>query len=132
MRKKIALVLLIGFIIPTVMARPPYKAASIASFGLVSDTTCQLCHVNPGGGSPWNSFGNALKATQGANITARLDALVAEMKDSDEDGYSDALEFFAGTLPGDAKSKPGVTVEALTQRFEDAGGLKSLHPKPAK
>ena len=53
------------------------------------------------------------------------------MKDSDGDGFIDVLEVFAGTLPGDASSRPLVTPQFLMQSLEKAGGLEIYKPRQA-
>lgn len=92
---------------------------------------CQLCHVKPEGGAPWNPFGLAV-GRQRALKLALPDALYAALKlraDADNDGYGDALEVFAGTLPGDARSVPAEAPAALERRFEAAGGLSQYAPR---
>ena len=62
---------------------------------------CGACHVKPTGGG-LNSYGKMLGK---AEISAEsLKAI--EHKDADMDGFSNIKEIKAGTLPGDAKSKP--------------------------
>ena len=58
-----------------------------------------------------------------AGGTVKLDA------DVDTDGVPDALEVFAGTLPGDPASKPSEGLEALRERFEKAGGIRLYAPR---
>lgn len=62
---------------------------------------CATCHVKPAGGA-LNPYGNALK---GKKINAASLKAVEKM-DSDKDRVSNIAEIKAGTLPGDAKSKP--------------------------
>lgn len=92
-----------------------------------------LPHSAPGGES-WNAFGQSLqaefRAQPKANFRVVLGSVLAKNADADADNYSDALEFFARTLPGDPKSKPEKPVPELQQAFEQAGGMKQYTPKP--
>lgn len=64
-----------------------------------SGTPCQVCHVNPGGGSPWNQYGFAVLSNGGfANIPAAF--LELELLDADGEGTSNIDEIEAGALPG--------------------------------
>jgi len=119
-------------------ARPPYRTQAIAQFHLEADpakkgtTGCTYCHVNSRGGAPWNAFGQTVKRAFSENPKAFIpDALYGALKfnvDSDKDGYSDALEVFALTLPGDATSKPSESVADLQKRFDAAGGVEQYNP----
>ncbi len=136
MRKVGFLVLVFAVVLmPYVQARGPYRLQAITQFNLVADrgdvrtVTCQYCHVNANGGAPWNAFGNEVRANFKGNIGDALYEALKAMKDSDGDGYADALEVFAGTLPGDANSKPLVTAQFLMQRLEKAGGVDIFKPK---
>lgn len=132
MKKLVSLVLL-GIaamaLIPMAIARPGYRTAVVAQYSLVPTTACTYCHVNAGGGPSWNAFGNELKANFKGNIGEALFETLKAMKDSDGDGYADALEAFAGTLPGDKDSKPNVTPESLMANFTKAGGVDIYKPK---
>lgn len=62
---------------------------------------CGVCHVKPTGGG-LNSYGKMLGKAE-----ISVDSLKAiECKDADKDGFNNIKEIKAGTLPGDAKSKP--------------------------
>ena len=97
---------------------------------------CSYCHENERGGAPWNSFGKALQAQfrvdaaggQKSRFPQVLFNLLKAEKDSDGDSYSDALEVFAKTLPGDATNKPEKTVAELEEEFEAAGGISQFQP----
>ncbi|MFC3861923.1 hypothetical protein ACFOPQ_14235 [Deinococcus antarcticus] len=97
---------------------------------------CSYCHVKESGGAPWNSFGQALQeqfradaAVAGKNKFPQvLYDLLKAGQDSDGDSYSDALEVFAKTLPGDATSKPEKTVAELEEEFEAVGGISQFQP----
>lgn len=122
-------------LLPMVEARGPYRLQAIAQFNLVADNgevrtiTCQYCHISPNGGAPWNAFGNQIRANFKGSIGEALYETLKAMQDSDGDGYIDVLEVFAGTLPGDAGSKPLVTAQFLLRNLEKAGGLDIYKPK---
>lgn len=62
---------------------------------------CQLCHVNAGGGSPWNGYGWQLRQQIVDNGLSVTDALAAlEAMDSDGNGSSNLDEINADTQPG--------------------------------
>lgn len=136
MRKVGLLVLILAVaLIPFVQARGPYRLQVITQFNLVADrgdvrtVTCQYCHVSANGGAPWNAFGNEVRANFKGSIRGALYEALKAMKDSDGDGYADVLEVFAGTLPGDASSKPLVTPQFLMQSLEKAGGVDIYKPR---
>ncbi|AWN24685.1 hypothetical protein DKM44_13435 [Deinococcus irradiatisoli] len=97
---------------------------------------CTFCHVNAGGGAPWNPFGQALqKGFQSAPTQKFADVLytvLAANADADADGYPDAVEVFAHTLPGDASSHPERPLAELEAAFEEAGGVKQYAPQKGK
>lgn len=115
-------------------ARPVYRSQAIDQLHIegsklsAKTMACTYCHVNASGGAPWNAFGEALKKGFRDHPKAKFDAVLYEVlaanRDSDEDGYPDALEVFAKTLPGDAKSKPTPTLADLRAAFDAAGGVK--------
>ncbi|MDV6375876.1 hypothetical protein [Deinococcus arenicola] len=138
-----ALVLLAA---PVALAMPKYRAQAIQQVHYDVDNplweldrrvmACTFCHVDAGGGAPWNPFGEAIRAGFKADAAAGQkgkfpDVLYAVLKkdaDADGDGYPDALEVFAHTLPGDAGSKPSVPVADLRARFAAAGGVGQYAP----
>lgn len=62
-------------------------------------TPCQMCHVNPGGGSPWNSYGYSILANGGfANLPQAF--FDAENEDADGEGNTNLQEILGGALPG--------------------------------
>jgi hypothetical protein len=94
-------------------------------------SSCQLCHMNARGGAPWNPFGLAIGKFRAKRMPidqAVFEALKLEA-DVDKDGFTDALEVFAGTMPGDANSKPTETLELLKTKFEVARGVTQYAPK---
>ncbi|MFC4640498.1 hypothetical protein [Deinococcus hohokamensis] len=101
---------------------------------------CTFCHVKETGGAPWNPFGEAIRATFRADAQAGrhrkfpevLHALLASDGDADSDGYSDVLEVFARTLPGDPASRPGVPAAQVRAAFEKAGGIGQYAPPKTK
>ena len=111
-------------------AFPAYRQQLVKQYHLVDKrVTCQYCHVNAGGGAPWNAFGQEVKALNKGNIAKALYDVLEDDTDADKDGYKDALEVFAGTLPGDKNSSPLVEVQTLETNFESAGGLELYQPE---
>lgn len=98
---------------------------------------CTYCHVKDTGGAPWNPFGQAVQAEFGASggqvkFPQVLHGLLKADRDSDADGYPDALEVFARTLPGDPASRPEQPLAELRAAFEKAGGAEQYAPRAAK
>jgi hypothetical protein len=118
-------------------ARSSYGNLTLNQYKLEKDPTitkagCKFCHSTAFGGGAWNKFGIALKAQWDGVAERKIqDALflvLKENKDSDADGYSDALEIVAKTLPGDAKSKPSATVADLEAQLKKLGGVEAFKP----
>ena len=64
---------------------------------------CQLCHQNPGGSSPWNTYGNALNeriANPFNSDQVILAFRLLERSDEDGDGVSNLDEINDGFQPG--------------------------------
>jgi hypothetical protein len=111
-------------------AFPAYRQQLVNQYHLVDKrVTCQYCHVNAGGGAPWNAFGQEVKALNKGNIAKALYDVLEDDTDADKDGYKDALEVFAGTLPGEKNSMPLVNAQTLEINFESAGGLELYQPE---
>jgi hypothetical protein len=117
------------------LAFPAYRVQAIKQLKLEPDKAdgtmvvgCVLCHVNPEGGDPWNAFGQRVQAKLSGDFAKTLLEVLSELRDSDGDGYNDALEVFAKTLPGNAKSKPSQKLEELQAAFEKGGGLEQFKP----
>ena len=96
---------LIVLLMPVTMeARPEYLDLFRATYPTSSViATCALCHIDPAGGGPRNSYGTAFENT-GRNALAFR---VIENLDSDGDTFSNIAEITALTFPGNALSFPG-------------------------
>ena len=133
--RKVGFVMLVLVLMSFVLARGSYRLQLINQFNLIPDRgdvrtiTCQYCHASPDGGAPWNAFGNEVRANFRGSIGEALYETLKAMKDSDGDGFIDVLEVFAGTLPGDASSRPLVTPQFLMQSLEKVGGLEIYKPR---
>jgi len=94
---------------------------------------CVACHTRPQGGQGWNPFGESLRAGFREQPKAKfgdvLYTVLEQQADADADGYSDALEFYARTLPGAPESRPLKAVRELQDEFEKAGGMNQYQPK---
>jgi hypothetical protein len=117
------------------LAFPSYRLQAVQQLKLEPDKAdgtmivgCVLCHVNPEGGDPWNAFGQRVQAKLGGDFAKTLLEVLSELHDSDGDGYNDALEIFAKTYPGNAKSVPTQKLEELQKAFEKGGGLEQFKP----
>ncbi|CAM3402198.1 hypothetical protein DESA109040_11185 [Deinococcus saxicola] len=145
--------LLAGLVIlglPVALAMPRYRSQAIVQFHYDAGNplweldrrvmACTFCHVNVGGGAPWNPFGEAIRAGFRADAEAGQkgkfpDVLYAVLKadgDADGDGYPDGLEVFARTLPGDPESRPDKPLADLKAGFAAAGGVAQYAPKAQK
>ncbi len=117
------------------VARSSYSTLAFSQYKLEKDPTiskagCKFCHTTAFGGGAWNKFGTALKTQWESSANKKIqDALYLVLKenlDSDGDGYSDALEVVAKTLPGDAKSKPSASVPDLEAQLKKLGGVEAF------
>jgi hypothetical protein len=112
-----------------VSAFPAYRAQVVQQFKLTDARVgCTYCHVSVSGGAPWNPFGQAVQNKLTGDIAATLLEVLQANQDADSDGYSDALEVFAGTLPGNKDSAPLVKVVALQIAFDKSGGVAQFKP----
>jgi hypothetical protein len=118
-------------------ARSSYSTLAFSQYQfekntLVTKSGCKFCHSTAFGGESWNKFGIALKTQwEGAankKIQEALFLVLKENLDSDGDGFSDALEIVAKTLPGDAKSKPSAAVLDLEAQLKKLGGVEAFKP----
>jgi len=122
---------------PAALALPKYRVLAAQQLGHDRDDPlwqlsgkvmpCVTCHTRPQGGQGWNAFGESLRAgfreQPQAKFGAVLYGVLSQEADADGDGFPDALEFYARTLPGDPRSKPAKALAALQAEFEKAGGL---------
>jgi hypothetical protein len=84
---------------------------------------CVLCHVNPKGGAPWNSFGYAVGFWRGKkqDISNALYSALRYGGDTDHDSIPDSLERMAGSNPSDRDSKPEAKLDALKIQYDARG-----------
>ena len=112
-----------------VSAFPAYRSQVVQQFKLTDARVgCTYCHVNASGGPAWNPFGQAVQSKLSGDIGATLLEVLSANQDADGDGYNDALEVFAGTLPGSKDSAPLVKVNALQLAFDKSGGVAQFKP----
>ena len=112
-----------------VSAFPAYRSQVVQQFKLTDARVgCTYCHVNASGGPSWNPFGQAVQSKLTGDIGATLLEVLSANQDADGDGYSDALEVFAGTLPGSKDSAPLVKVNTLQLAFDKSGGVAQFNP----
>nr|WP_246363475.1 hypothetical protein [Deinococcus budaensis] len=128
---------------PAALGLPKYRTQAAQQLGHDKDDPlwqlsgkvmpCVTCHTRPQGGQGWNAFGERLRAGFREQPTAKfgavLFAVLEEGADADGDGFPDALEFYARTLPGDPKSRPAQALALLQAEFGKAGGLNQYRPK---
>ena len=120
------------------LARPAYHTQMLEQLHLQKSSTsinagCQYCHARPQGGIGMNPFGIALdrrvpEEAELADVAKALSEQLKARQDSDRDGMDDVLEVVAGTLPGDAKSKPEKSVTALEASLKSVGGVDHFKP----
>jgi Bacterial TSP3 repeat len=81
---------------------------------------CTLCHVNPKGGAPWNSFGYAVGfwRSKKQDISAALYSALRYGGDTDYDGIPNSFERMAGSNPTDRESKPEAKLDALKIQYD--------------
>jgi Bacterial TSP3 repeat len=123
------LIVCLSLIAVPVLARGGYEAVAFKTMKLervpqsaLAGAACQICHVNPKGDAPWNSFGLAVGFWRGKKQPIQ-DAMYSALRyggDSDHDGYPDTFESLAGTNQKDRDDKPSLSLDALKTRF-DAG-----------
>ncbi len=116
-------------------ARSSYRPIASKQFKLeknaaANKAACQFCHTNAFGGAGWNGFGQALKMQMASSsgVNQALFDLLKKNADSDKDGFKDVLEVVAGTLPGDAKSKPTLKAADLEAKLKKMGGVSAFKP----
>ena len=80
-----------------------------------TNANCQLCHANPGGGSPWNAYGYSILLEINDNSLSIADAIAAvESLDADGNGTSNIDEI-------NASAQPGWTEGPVNSSFERGG-----------
>ena len=144
------LVLLSPLLVRPAEAMPRYRLQAAPQLHLTGENElwdldrrvmpCTYCHVNVDGGVPWNPFGQAIQATFASEAKAgrhltfpqALYVLLQADTDADGDGYPDALEVYARTLPGDPASVPTQPVQDLRAAFDAAGGVTQYAPPKKK
>jgi hypothetical protein len=116
-------------------ARSSYRPIVLKQFKFEKNVAankagCQLCHLQAFGGAGWNGFGQALKVQMATSsgVNQALFDLLKKNADSDKDGFKDVLEVVAGTLPGDAKSKPTAKATDLEAKLKKMGGVSAFKP----
>lgn len=135
---------------PLALAMPKYRSQAIGQLHYDAGNplweldrrvmACTFCHVQEGGGPGWNPFGEAIRAGFRADAAAGqkgkfpdvLYAVLQAEADADGDGYPDALEAFARTLPGNASSRPDAPLPDLQAAFAVAGGVAQYAPRAPK
>jgi hypothetical protein len=138
LRTLVSFVLLFGLVTAGVSARSGFDPVIYRQFRLedrpgtpLERASCQTCHAKARGGAPWNPFGLAVGKFRAKRLP--VDRAVFEVlklgTDADQDGFSDALEVFAGSLPGDPVSKPDGLPEDLDAKFRAAGGVELYAPR---
>ncbi|MBX3120376.1 MAG: DUF2231 domain-containing protein [Fimbriimonadaceae bacterium] len=92
-------------------AKPEFLEVYRAHYGLkdgtkLGDASCTNCHTQPPRRNPFGKdIEHEYEASPGGQLTAAMLDSVGS-KDSDGDGFSNADEIKADTLPGDPASKP--------------------------
>jgi hypothetical protein len=116
-------------------ARSTYRPIALKQLKLEKNAAaqkvgCQLCHLQAFGGAGWNGFGQALKTqlSSSSGVNQALFDLLKKNADSDKDGFKDVLEVVAGTLPGDAASKPSAKATDLEAKLKKMGGVTAFKP----
>jgi hypothetical protein len=116
-------------------ARPLYSALMLYQYNLRDDAAarregCQYCHTDRVGSDSWNRFGALLReqffSEAEGKIQVALYLALAAGKDSDGDGYTDAQEVYAKTLPGVSVSKPSRPAKDIQAAMNAAGGVDEL------
>ena len=131
----------VALLATSALAMPGYRLQAIRQLHYAGPTwsrttmDCTFCHVNRRGGAPWNVFGQEIVARLGSDPKLTFDralySVLQDDKDADGDGYPDALEIYAHTLPGDPSSKPGEMLTDLQAKFDAAGGVGQYAPERA-
>lgn len=111
-----------------------YEQYDLWSVPAVQKAQCAYCHSSRERVETLNPFGKALnelwKGEARENPGEALYLVLKAKRDADGDGYADALEVVAGTLPGDKSIKPTATEAQLEAKLKQRGGVDSFKPKP--
>ena len=95
-------------------ALPEYLAAAKLTYAIkpgsnIATRNCQLCHKQATNANSLNPYGKSVQsALNSASAEQLTPALLHSLdnQDPDNDGFSNASEFQADTLPGDPQSHP--------------------------
>ena len=122
--------LLMEFALSRANAYPQFQAVVTEAYhpkdkGVIQGKlqSCLLCHL-VAGQAKFNGYGTDTKAMLEAAHTKTLTAAMLhsmDSKDSDGDGFDNAAEFAADTLPGDVTSKPAGAPPAKSGALGAAG-----------
>ncbi len=128
----VSLITVIG-LVPT-RANDSYLSLVYSQFKFLEEDEigCSFCHSDPDGGEGWNSFGQLTKRTlekTNGNMEQALYLSLKANRDSDNDGYKDALEIVARSLPGDVKSRPTQSIAQLERELLTLGGVEAFKPQ---
>lgn len=130
--------LLLGTVPGTAHAFPNFLDTVKATYpmkkgGAIDAKRCALCHVDPAGGGPLNPYGKDIKSflkTAGNKLTPEL-LHSLDSQDSDGDGFTNAAEFLADTLPGDATSHPAGKPTGAIKQVASEGEISPFDIKTA-
>lgn len=83
---------------------------------------CQLCHVLPTGGEPWNSYGYAIRRhyidNRRLDIPAAITSVEPDNSDQDEENLTNLQEILSDLDPGWVSTKKSLGVTADGFVFE--------------
>jgi hypothetical protein len=92
--------------------------------------SCLVCHTEKNGGDGWNPFGQRLRDLYFKEAEKKfpiaLYYALTEDQDSDKDGYTNLVEVYAKTLPGDPNSFPSAKPEEYQAQIDQLGGVDVL------
>jgi hypothetical protein len=129
------LALTVGALVPHAQARPTHLALMQFQYRLRDDkvlrtASCLVCHTERNGGDGWNAFGQRLRDVYFKEAEKKFPValyyVLTEDQDSDKDGYTNLVEVYAKTLPGDPKSFPSAKPEEYQAQIDELGGVDVL------
>ncbi len=129
------LVVATGALVPHAQARPTHQALMQFQYRLRDDKVlrtagCLVCHTEKNGGDGWNPFGQRLRdlyfKEAEKKFPVALYYALTEDQDSDKDGYTNLVEIYAKTLPGDPNSVPSAKPEEYQAQIDQLGGVDVL------